>query len=529
MQGDASARQDISDSAGSASVDPFPDRWFSAEELADRVREFVPVHGWDKVHAVLERHWHRYVYSHPQELLQAYQALPGEAFVKRPAILHGVHYLQRMVQETDPIRWTHCEQAELASPVEEDRLNTLINLTSRTAEHRVEGRLPEAVQVVDRVQAALASASAPDRDRVRMSLPHLRLVWGRVFLASEDPRAVSELERCYEEGRLSGQSQVSRRAAASLGWLHASRGESRLAKAWLRRAENEPDAVDRYDATVNVTHALLLADSGDREGADVHLGRVRSLGAGESWARVLWVESICVTGADDTAVLAGRIDEELGRHPGALEHDGDDRSCLLRAMVGAASARGRLGSLELGTSKSGAVDQLLSAAVAHARGDNQLALRHLLQASPTEMSRRRRVVTLVLSAGVQLALGRERAAGEHYRDARALIEAEGLRSSYGALTAAEHRRLLELTGLEPPASMPPFRRQPSGLDRLSRREREILGALVTDDRLSEIAASHFISLNTLKTTLKGIYRKLDVQNRRQAAEVAVHAGLGPGG
>jgi DNA-binding NarL/FixJ family response regulator len=60
---------------------------------------------------------------------------------------------------------------------------------------------------------------------------------------------------------------------------------------------------------------------------------------------------------------------------------------------------------------------------------------------------------------------------------------------------------------------------------LSQRELQILALLPSDEPLSTLAKSLFISESTLKTHLTHIYRKLDVKNRLQAGNVARKAGL----
>jgi DNA-binding NarL/FixJ family response regulator len=60
---------------------------------------------------------------------------------------------------------------------------------------------------------------------------------------------------------------------------------------------------------------------------------------------------------------------------------------------------------------------------------------------------------------------------------------------------------------------------------LSQRELQILALLPSDEPLSTLAKSLFISESTLKTHLTHIYRKLDVKNRLQAINVARKAGL----
>jgi ATP/maltotriose-dependent transcriptional regulator MalT len=56
------------------------------------------------------------------------------------------------------------------------------------------------------------------------------------------------------------------------------------------------------------------------------------------------------------------------------------------------------------------------------------------------------------------------------------------------------------------------------LDQLTTREQEVMRLLARGYAYKEIASELFISVNTLKTHLKQIYRKLDVTSRRDAVE-----------
>jgi LuxR family maltose regulon positive regulatory protein len=57
-------------------------------------------------------------------------------------------------------------------------------------------------------------------------------------------------------------------------------------------------------------------------------------------------------------------------------------------------------------------------------------------------------------------------------------------------------------------------------DALSEREAAVLRFLPTMMSNQEIAAELFVSVNTVKTHLKAIYRKLDVEDRRSAVRRA---------
>ena len=63
------------------------------------------------------------------------------------------------------------------------------------------------------------------------------------------------------------------------------------------------------------------------------------------------------------------------------------------------------------------------------------------------------------------------------------------------------------------------------VEQLSERELIVLGYLPSRLSNVEIAARLYVSVNTLKTHLKNIYRKLDVRSRGAAIERAESLGL----
>ncbi|MBD2069018.1 response regulator transcription factor [Leptolyngbya sp. FACHB-671] len=61
--------------------------------------------------------------------------------------------------------------------------------------------------------------------------------------------------------------------------------------------------------------------------------------------------------------------------------------------------------------------------------------------------------------------------------------------------------------------------------RLSSRELEVLKLIAEGQSNSEIAAHLYLSHNTIKTYVRGIFNKLGVDHRVQAAVVALRQGL----
>jgi LuxR family maltose regulon positive regulatory protein len=66
---------------------------------------------------------------------------------------------------------------------------------------------------------------------------------------------------------------------------------------------------------------------------------------------------------------------------------------------------------------------------------------------------------------------------------------------------------------------------PDPTDGLTEREQALLAELPSMRTADEIAHTMFVSVNTVKTHLRGIYRKLGVSHRRDAITVARQRGL----
>jgi LuxR family transcriptional regulator, maltose regulon positive regulatory protein len=131
--------------------------------------------------------------------------------------------------------------------------------------------------------------------------------------------------------------------------------------------------------------------------------------------------------------------------------------------------------------------------------------------------------------------GNDDAALELVEEALALAEPESYLSPFLAVGAplrellirriragTAHRALAGELGeaLDPHAAGRPEQRSALVLEPLSDREAAVLRYLPTPLSKAEIASEMFVSVNTVKTHMKNIYRKLDVTNRAQAVRRA---------
>ncbi|WP_339122960.1 LuxR C-terminal-related transcriptional regulator [Pseudonocardia sp. D17] len=211
-------------------------------------------------------------------------------------------------------------------------------------------------------------------------------------------------------------------------------------------------------------------------------------------------------------VATGRLDEADRRL--AAHRDGQPSVSLAVAEAELAWARGDAAAALVvvesapGGTGSGFLDQHLQARV--------------LSAVLTAELRRPDDADRILEEALDLALpGHYRQPFLQFGEARTLLEAHR--------GCPAHRRFVaDLLGAD---DAPVTGAAGPGAEVLSDREVEVLGHLAAMLTAAEIGAEMFVSVNTVKTHLKSIYRKLGVSSRRQAVARGVELGIvrpGPG-
>jgi LuxR family transcriptional regulator, maltose regulon positive regulatory protein len=182
--------------------------------------------------------------------------------------------------------------------------------------------------------------------------------------------------------------------------------------------------------------------------------------------------------------------------------------------------------------------ELVRARLALAGGDPRAAVT-LTQNAISDAAGRLHPATEVelraLAAVAQHQRGDHGAALELLEQALALAEPEGYQSPFLTIGAplrelvarriragTAHRALAGELGeaLDPHAAASSGRRGALVLEPLSHRETAVLRFLPTALSKAEIASEMFVSVNTVKTHMKNIYRKLDVTDRAQAVRRA---------
>lgn len=502
-----------------------------ADDLLRHVERVSAEEGWRAALSAITRRWDGLVGSRPDVLLAAITSLPGEAIVRVPSLLVAVNYLRHVIRGDDSRRFHDMPFDEHGRDTRDNELvDSLIALTGRAAGHRTAGKLTQAVESA--VSARRLLDEAPDHERAGLhhSLPQLLTQWGRTFEVAE-VGGVREFEEAWDLAGLTGQPQIARRAAASLAWLHADRGRLNAAEAWVRRARESGEASTRYDAPLHLAAALVATDRLDQEATIRHLEALEPLSRGEYWAAELWVRAWSARSVEEAARLHQRMGAETQRHPAALVRAGTYRRYLAATRAQLAAIRELPAAGPPTATTWTPFDSIMASAAAYRVGRNHDALEHAAPAVVAGEAPRLQIGGLLLTAAARLTLQRKAAAAEAFSTAYALIEEEGLRSSFRILAPEHLDALVELTGLPSVRTTRPgdpgvLRASgPITLGSLTRREREVLVLLASDRSLTQIAAELFISLNTVKGATKNIYRKLGVHSRAEAADLAHRAGF----
>jgi LuxR family maltose regulon positive regulatory protein len=388
-------------------------------------------------------------------------------------------------------------------------------LSGRGAVELWSGHLDEAARVLE---PAVAAAAAPGGEHERAAcLGQLALVEalrGRlrraVKLATEATAAsAADEQQPLAQQPPSAQQQIPAQhqapaALAALAWVHLERGELREARGRLRQVDAALGVSP--DKLIGAVACLMVAWAGLAEGrADVatqFVARARSGWSVPAWLgqRLSLAESrACVAVGDTRAALAAA--ERLGR------------DAPLAAAVALAHAR----------------------AVA---GDGANARRALAPALAAggEAPDRVRLQAWLVDARLSYGSGDGTRGRRSLTSALRLAEREEIRLPFvmerswiGPLLrrdpelARTHRRLFTPALREDHPAAPsgaPERATVAAVEPLTEREREVLRHVSGMLNTAEVASEMYISVNTVKSHLKSIYRKLAAGHRGEAVRRA---------
>jgi LuxR family maltose regulon positive regulatory protein len=383
---------------------------------------------------------------------------------------------------------------------------------------------------VDRVEAAL---EYPDIAQPRITAGALFLAgWARSRLRYNHARAVQLLTRAISECDALQLTVLARRARQSLAFALANAGEFSAATTALASDEGPaPDPWLTHDGTgiEGFTEGFVLFWQGRlREAAEVFASVCTAPGIGyPDLARMMLALSVATLvdhtkfEAADAAVTAipaadthgvpwtfyttaarAKLAEARGDHRSALElaaqFAGHHHLPMMSVIISALCRR--LGSVEL--ARQLALQGSVEGIPGYLRATALLTLAVLdWQDGDTEAAHHKLENTLQLAAPEQVVYP---FADNHDQPVRELLAAHSSRTAHPEFLDSCRLACEHASPIKPAVGM------------LTAREREVLAYLRTPMTSEEIAAKLSVSVNTLKTHQRAIYRKLGVANRREA-------------
>jgi LuxR family transcriptional regulator, maltose regulon positive regulatory protein len=365
------------------------------------------------------------------------------------------------------------------------------------------------------LQEALALATEDRHEPIALDclaqLAIVHLLRGELTHAEE--LSSSALELAELRGWCEGPAAACAYLASGAGAYQ--RGEFERAEGLLAHAEAAADTAETpVRLATGLLQALALAAAGPRSAARgaLKLRAIRAeLADSDSVADFLWIA------LEDTELRVLMAAGEIERARATLAEARARRPERAELLVRQASIELHEGELEQAA-------QSLTQALTEQPPDTH-------PATPLE--------AWLLHALVDHAAGEEQAASQALDRALAPAEREPFRDAFlvngpavrellelQAQTGTDHPALLEVlldgVGQPPPAAA-------TLAEPLTEREQRILRYLPTMLSNAEIGAEVFVSLNTVKTHLRSIYRKLDANGRADAVDRARQLGLLPAG
>jgi LuxR family maltose regulon positive regulatory protein len=392
-------------------------------------------------------------------------------------------------------------------------------------------------------RAPVEATSAVDEDR-RRGLGLVTLGVSQLWLGAID-EAQSLLEEAVGLTRSTRDAATEADALAHLALVELQQGRlrrgARLARAALalgeaRLSSKRPAALVAYTALAFAHHQW-----GDDDAADASLGSAEAIakGSGDQPGRVL----VTTVGARIAASRGGDSADDAILQLRAMCSRSRASTCpLVRPHIAALEARllGETGRFDEAAAVLSEIEGEAHVAVVAAR--LQLAQGAPAQALDVLKQRHGALPAIELEAHVTEAVahyvaGDRARAGKSIDEALALAEPEVVRRPFleAGLPArdllADHLRATNThrwLASELVAALDGRLRQAAPaelLEPLSDREREVLRYLPSIMSNADIAAELFVSVNTVKTHVKSIYRKLGATRRQDAVRCARQLGL----
>lgn len=508
------------------------------EEVSSALDEALREDSWAKAVSLIGMHW-PILLEEPSHILdralrtvplRAFESDPRAAAVRDIRLHSSADAVDRMLgnaslPDADDL-------SELEGIARSDRALSLLSVSSsRMIALRVRGRMVRAMQLATLVERlgriAIVHQPALVTSRLPAALLHVGITRG---LADDLSGAVLALRDAYERAPVSRARFVERDAAGKLALFHALAGDIREARRWLPRYDSAPAVAGWYGPRVSlsadVARSLVASESLDSAAAREAVLRLEEpVNAEQNWgAAVAYARSRYALAWGDRLGAITQVRRDRERYADWLDEGSTLGPLLVQSEVDLLLATGQI--------RRG--QQVLDRAAVHedhpatkvARGRVALlnespasATRHATAVLDQTVPTRIRIDALVVRIAADAQLGASVATGTQYLDDA--VDESGLRLPVLALPRRARDDLRRVPqdhhrDLYPAHSTPV---------RLTPQQQLVLDGLQEDLSLREIAERAHLTMNTMKSHSKALYRKLNASSRDEALTRAREAGL----
>jgi LuxR family maltose regulon positive regulatory protein len=535
-------------------------QWFAEhdgrEHSLHAMRHAVAAGNLALIDAIWVGHSAELALDHATELVDVLAGLPADVVVARPGMsvaLETGRALRRVdgSRQDAPAsverravalrRYADSSRRVAASGLTGLAVHDLLSIgTGEMIALRLEGRFGEATAYAKALENRVASLVADGGDAGDL------LAWFQFqsgvtrTLRAQSAAAIRHYQRTW---RMRGQTTrlVAAHAAANLALTHAVLGAAQPARFWLGRLAtlgSEPCSDSPFaDHTAGMARGVLALDRLDREACEAEL---RLLNHDRPFE--LWPYAACLIAQHglhhrDAAMSLAILDAAQSGWSHLSTAEPSAATLLLaraRADLLLAAGQGQraLAALMLHDAERIPVLAVPLARLNLLAGDPLEARRIAADLLWTDtVDQRSRQELLLIKAVAAHRMGDTIASGEQARRALALYEHTGLLRPFATFDRAEleslfahARHSLSADDLALVSANPsPFPSEIT-LVRLTPRERLLASALATSGSRQQIADELYVSVNTVRTQLATLYRKLEVGTRQEA--LARLAGLG---
>jgi DNA-binding CsgD family transcriptional regulator len=475
------------------------------DPVARRLTSAVDDGDWTTVLDLLRSSYTHLVQVEPAILLRALERMPPEVLDRSPRLRIAMAHLGRTLRGDG---WVDPAPGRRPLPVPLSAADQLSVWAARGSVARGQGRMEDALRLMADARALLGQLSPLEEASLSAALPELLQEWAHT--CEQDSRLEEALAlhaSAHEWAMVIGHRPMAASTAGSTALLHAVAGRNTAADDRLRRARDlDGTAQPARPVAAVLAEALLRADRLDTDGAVLLLDGLDGTALGERGPAVDFVRGVVARGRpllSDSVLHDVRASLRVaGPRPGRGHPE------ILDAVEAFADAPERRVPQDGPLSMMARITAATRALSAQLRGDEATARR--LAAPLLDSAECPRVlIPALLAASAD-------PAGE-VEEVAALAHAHASFGAFGLLPADRRQRIADelaasgdhdvagrLRAIGEPAELTPARRR-------------IAYAAARGASAPDIAEENGISVNTVKTQLRAVYRRLGVRSRAELA------------